>query len=49
MEKNPTGNLNDAFKRVETGSQVDLGGWKSTGILILVVIIGFLIWSIFLK
>ncbi|MFP7296928.1 DUF6366 family protein [Neobacillus niacini] len=49
---NPTGNLNDAFNRANTGSLVDLVGslgWKGTGILIFVIIIGVIIASIFLK
>lgn len=52
LKGNPTGNLNDAFNRSNTGSHVDfLGslGWKGTGFLILVLIIGVIIASIFLK
>jgi hypothetical protein len=52
LKGNPTGNLNDAFNRANTGSLVDLVGslgWKGTGILILVLIIGVIIASIFLK
>ncbi|MEC2075589.1 DUF6366 family protein [Metabacillus fastidiosus] len=52
LKRNPTGNMNDAFNRTETGNLVDLVsslGWKGTGILILVIIIGFLIASTFLK
>ncbi|MBT2738966.1 DUF6366 family protein [Bacillus sp. ISL-7] len=52
LKGNPTGNLNDAFNRANIGSLVDLVGslgWKGTGILILVLIIGVIIASIFLK
>lgn len=52
LNGNPTGNLNDAFNRANNGSLVDLVGslgWKGTGILILVLIIGVIIASIFLK
>ncbi|MBT2616371.1 MULTISPECIES: DUF6366 family protein [unclassified Bacillus (in: firmicutes)] len=52
LKRNPTGNMNNAFNRAETGNLADLVGslgWKGTGILILVIIIGFIITSIFLK
>jgi hypothetical protein len=52
LKGNPTGNLNDAFNRANNGSLVDLVGslgWKGTGILILVLIIGVIIALIFLK
>ena len=44
--------MNDAFNRANSGSLADLVGslgWKGTGILILVIIIGVIIASIFLK
>ncbi|XCS10085.1 DUF6366 family protein [Aeribacillus pallidus] len=50
--RNPTGNINDAFNRAETGNLADLVGslgWKGTGIPILAIIIGFIAASIFLK
>lgn len=50
LKKNPTGNMNHAFNRAETGFLADLVGslgWKGTGILILVIILGFLIFSFF--
>lgn len=50
-KRTPTGNINDAFNRAENGNLTDLAGslgWKSTGILILVVIIGFVIAPLFL-
>ncbi len=52
LKRNSTGNVNDAFNRAETGNLADLVGslgWKGTGILILVIIIGFIIASILLK
>ena len=48
LKNNPTGNLNDSFNRASNGSLVDLVGslgWKGTGILILVIILGFIIYS----
>ncbi|MBS4214594.1 DUF6366 family protein [Neobacillus rhizophilus] len=50
LKGNPTGNLNDAFNRANNGSLVDLVGslgWKGTGILILVIILGIIIYSVF--
>ncbi|MBO1511078.1 DUF6366 family protein [Metabacillus bambusae] len=52
LRSNPTGNMNDAFNRANRGNLSDLVGslgWKGTGILILVIIIGFIIVSIFFK
>lgn len=52
LKRNPSGNMNDAFNRAETGNLADLVGslgWKGSGILILVIIIGFIITSLFLK
>ncbi|QKY70762.1 DUF6366 family protein [Lentibacillus sp. CBA3610] len=49
LENNPTGNLNDSFNRANNGSLADLVGslgWKGTGILILVIILGFIIYSV---
>ncbi|WP_391209694.1 DUF6366 family protein [Psychrobacillus sp. L4] len=48
LKRNPAGNLNDAFNRASSGSFMDMG-WRSTGVLILVLIIGFIIVSIFFK
>lgn len=47
---NPGGNFNDSLNRGNNGSLVDLVGglgWKGTGILILVIILGFIIYSVF--
>jgi hypothetical protein len=52
LKRNPTGSLNDAFNRAQSGGLADLVGslgWKGTGILILVLIVGVIIASIFLK
>ena len=50
LKRNPTGNMNDALNRAENGNLADLVGrlgWKGIGILILVIIIGFVVASIF--
>ncbi|MFS0890983.1 DUF6366 family protein [Peribacillus frigoritolerans] len=52
LKRNPTGNLNDAFNKANSGGLADLVGslgWKGTGILILVIIIGFIFVSLFFK
>ncbi|KFM98696.1 hypothetical protein D0U04_07585 [Bacillus clarus] len=52
LKRNPTGNMNDAFHRASNGKLADLVGslgWKGTGILILVILIGFVLASIFFK
>ncbi|MET3195700.1 DUF6366 family protein [Gottfriedia sp. OAE603] len=52
LKGNPTGNLNDVFNRANNGSLVDLVnslGWKGTGILILVLILGTIIYSVFFR
>ncbi|KMY55272.1 phage capsid protein [Bacillus sp. FJAT-27231] len=52
LKRNPAGKLNDAFNRANAGSLADLVGslgWKGTGILILVIIIGFIIAATFIK
>ncbi|MEC1722964.1 DUF6366 family protein [Schinkia azotoformans] len=50
IRNNPTGKLNDSLKRANNGNLVDLVGslgWKGTGILILVIVFGFIIYSVF--
>lgn len=50
LKRNPTGNMNDAFNKANSGGLVDLVGslgWKGTGILILVIIIVFIVASFF--
>ncbi|MGG0449701.1 DUF6366 family protein [Priestia megaterium] len=52
VKRNPTGNMNDAFNRNEAGNLSGLAGslgWKGLGILIIVLIIGFIVVSLFLK
>ena len=53
LKRTPTGNLNDSFNKANTGSFVDLVGslgWKGTGILIVVLIVGYVLYKlIFLK
>ncbi|ALC90703.1 phage capsid protein [Bacillus sp. FJAT-18017] len=52
LKRNPMGNVNDGFNRVNSGSLVDLVGslgLKATGMLILVIIIGFILASFFFK
>ena len=44
LKNNPIGNLNDSFNRAQNGG-LDVG-WKATGILILVILFGFIIYSI---
>lgn len=49
-KKNPTGSLKDAFNRGETGNLTDLVGglgWKGTGILIIVLIVGYVLYNLF--
>ncbi len=49
LKNNPMGSLNDGLKRAENGNLVDLTGgmgWKGTGILILVLIFGFIIYQL---
>ncbi|MGG0276561.1 DUF6366 family protein [Bacillus rhizoplanae] len=53
LKNNPTGSLNEGLKREENGNLVDLSGgmsWKGTGLLILVLVLGFIIYNfIFVK
>lgn len=52
LKRNPSGNMNDAFNRADVGGLVDFVGslgWKGTGFLILVIIIGYVIASLFLN
>ncbi|GKU76306.1 DUF6366 family protein [Paenibacillus sp. L3-i20] len=52
LKGNPTGNMNDSFTRAQTGSFADLTGglgWKGTGIVILVIIVGFIIAALLIK
>ncbi|WP_366249433.1 DUF6366 family protein [Terribacillus aidingensis] len=41
INRNPTGNVSDAFNRSDSGNLVDLAGglsWKVTGVILLVLI-----------
>ncbi|MDH2363307.1 DUF6366 family protein [Priestia megaterium] len=52
IKRNPAGNLNDAFNRNEAGNLSGLAGslgWKGLGVLILIIVIGFIVASIFLR
>lgn len=49
LKKNPTGALKDGFNRGENGNLVDLVGglgWKGTGILIIVLIVGYVLYKL---
>jgi Family of unknown function (DUF6366) len=49
---NPTGNLIDSFNRGGNGNLVDLVGglgWKVTGVIILIVILGFITYAVFFR
>ncbi|BAQ08885.1 hypothetical protein OXB_0413 [Bacillus sp. OxB-1] len=49
LKKNPMGSLHDALNRGSSGNLTDLTGgmgWKGTGILILVLILGFIIYKL---
>ena len=48
IERNPTGSMNDAYNRAGSGGLADLVGslgWRGTGVLISVIIIGVIIVS----
>lgn len=50
LKNNPTGSLNDGLNRAESGSPVDMAGgmnWRSTGIIILVLLLGYIIYTYF--
>ncbi|MGG5736065.1 MULTISPECIES: DUF6366 family protein [Bacillus cereus group] len=50
LKSNPTGSLNDGLNRVESGSPVDMTGgmnWKGTGIIILVLLLGYFVYTYF--
>jgi hypothetical protein len=52
LRGNPIGNMSDAYNRANSGGLADLVGslgWKGTGLLILVIIIGFIIATVFFK
>ncbi|PYZ93388.1 hypothetical protein CR194_09400 [Salipaludibacillus keqinensis] len=48
LNNNPGGNMRDASQRSQSGSLVDLAnshGWKGLGVLIIVLIVGYVIVS----
>ncbi|GAB6434677.1 MULTISPECIES: DUF6366 family protein [Bacillus] len=50
LKNNPTGSLKDGLNRAETGSPVDMTGgmnWKSTALVILVLVLGYIIYTYF--
>ena len=50
LKKNSTGVLRDGFNRAENGNLADLVGglgWKGTGILIIVLIVGYVLYNLF--
>ncbi|WP_397538863.1 DUF6366 family protein [Rummeliibacillus pycnus] len=49
IKKNPTGALKEEFNRVGNGNFADLGdlGWKETGILIIFLIVGYVVYKLF--
>ncbi|MEK3975941.1 DUF6366 family protein [Psychrobacillus sp. FSL K6-2684] len=52
LNKNPGGALRDGFSRGENGNYTDITGgmgWKGTVILIVVLIVGFVLYKLFLK
>ncbi|TFJ91729.1 DUF6366 family protein [Lentibacillus salicampi] len=52
LKNNPGGNFKDSLNRGSTGNIADLVGglsWKGTGILILVLIVGFIIYAAFFR
>jgi hypothetical protein len=49
-KKNPTGALKDGFNRGGNGNLADLVGgfgWKGTGILIIILIVGYVLYKLF--
>lgn len=47
LKNNPSGALNDGFNRANNGMG-DMG-WKGTGVLILLLVVGYCIYQLFLK
>ncbi|HFK1549845.1 DUF6366 family protein [Bacillus albus] len=50
LKNNSTGSLHDGLNRAETGSPVDLAGgmnWKGTALVILVLALGYIIYTYF--
>lgn len=51
MKSDPAGNLNDATNRARNGVPGDPGssGWKETGVVILVLVVGYIVYSVFFR
>ncbi|MGD6892557.1 DUF6366 family protein [Bacillus mobilis] len=52
LKNNPTGSLNDGLNRSEVGSPVDMTcgmNWKGTGLIILVLVLGYIIYTYFFR
>lgn len=52
LKNNLTGNLTDSFNRAGNGSLVELIGslgWKGTGIVIILMVLGIIIYSVFFR
>ncbi|PWU67617.1 MULTISPECIES: DUF6366 family protein [Gracilibacillus] len=52
LKNNPTTNVSDGFSRAQNGSLVDLVGslgWKGTGILLIIMVVGFIIFLVFFR
>ena len=50
LKKNPNSALRDGFNRAENGNLADLVGglgWKGTGVLIIVLIVGYVLYKLF--
>lgn len=50
IKNNPAGAFKDGFNRTDSGSLTDLVGglgWKGTGILIIVLIVGYVLYKLF--
>ena len=50
LKNNPTGSVKDGLNRAETGSPVDMAGgmnWKGTALVILVLALGYIIYTYF--
>ncbi|EMI9088443.1 hypothetical protein COD05_09905 [Bacillus cereus] len=50
LKNNPTGSLKDGLNRAETGRPVDMAGgmnWRGTALVILVLVLGYIIYTYF--
>ncbi|MBD8016837.1 DUF6366 family protein [Microbacterium sp. APC 3898] len=52
LKNNPTGSLRDGMSRGESGNLQDISGdmgWKGMALLIIVLIIGYVVYSLFFR